>query len=163
MYRLVVRKKGPVSLSTSQAQPGITFSQLSNLSFAQPCICTRLLVNVASFANSYICSYPACAVLALWRAEFSKLGWPSRPGPQAALSADELQLAAQLLDVAPAPREVDPLVLGALEAGLGVGPVDELHVLPSAPGLPAFTHVPQFYDDVKIGVNPWNEMVKSVK
>ena len=36
IYRLL-RKKGPVLLSTSQAQPGRTSSQLSNLSFAQPC------------------------------------------------------------------------------------------------------------------------------
>ena len=35
-YRLV-QKKGPVLLSTSQSQPGRTFSQLSNLSFARPC------------------------------------------------------------------------------------------------------------------------------
>ena len=33
----LVRIKCPVLLSTSQAQPGRTFSQLSNLSFAQPC------------------------------------------------------------------------------------------------------------------------------
>ena len=36
MYRLV-QKKGPVLLSTSQAQRGRTFSQLSDLSFARPC------------------------------------------------------------------------------------------------------------------------------
>ena len=35
-YRLV-RKKGPVLLSISQVQPGRSFSQLSYLSFAQPC------------------------------------------------------------------------------------------------------------------------------
>ena len=32
----LVRKKGPVLLSKSQAQPSKTFSQLGNLSFAQP-------------------------------------------------------------------------------------------------------------------------------
>ena len=36
LYRLV-QKKGPVLLSTSQAQRGRTFLQLVSLSFAQPC------------------------------------------------------------------------------------------------------------------------------
>ena len=54
------------------------------------------------------------------------------------------------------------LVLGALEVGLGVGPVDQLHVLPRAPGLPAFADIPQFDDDVKVGVDPWNDEVENL-
>ena len=34
----LVQKKGPVLLNTSQAEPGRTFTQLSDLSFARPCI-----------------------------------------------------------------------------------------------------------------------------
>ena len=37
MYRLV-QKKGTVLQSTSQAQPGRTFSQPGTISFAQPCV-----------------------------------------------------------------------------------------------------------------------------
>ena len=47
MYR-VVQKKGTVLLSTSLAWPAVagcsgaeTFSQLSSISFAQPCTCIR--------------------------------------------------------------------------------------------------------------------------
>ena len=44
VYRLV-QKKGPVLLSISQAQPGRNVSQLSDLSFAQPCIATLVSVS----------------------------------------------------------------------------------------------------------------------
>ena len=47
IYRLV-QKKGPVLLSTSQAEPGITFSQLGDLSFAGPCKLSASVVCHAS-------------------------------------------------------------------------------------------------------------------
>ena len=57
LHRLV-QKKGTVLLSTSLAWPAVagcsraeTFSQLSSISFAQPCILMRL-----SARNAYLCS-----------------------------------------------------------------------------------------------------------
>ena len=101
----------------------------------------------------YWSSTKSKAYSALWVSELSEFCRPIRPRHEAALPTDELELAAQLLDVAPAPLEVDPLELGALEAGLGVGPVDELQVLPRAPRLPALADVPQLDDDVEVRVN----------
>ena len=63
MYRFV-QKKSPDLLSISQAQPGRTFSQLRNLSFAQPCthhhvryvMCLILsITNISQTSRTFIC------------------------------------------------------------------------------------------------------------
>ena len=74
MYRLV-QKKGPVLLSTSQAQRGRTFSQLSDLSFARPC--TGSVCQDCGDENNASKDWSACKQA---RGRGSR---PSRPSKQA--------------------------------------------------------------------------------